>query len=79
MRLCWLPMRPVQKSERPHESEATRLSPESMEAFALPVLNAIQNPVIMLNADGYVVFANWEAEAFFGASARICRAMSSRR
>ncbi len=45
------------------------LSPESMEAFALPVLNAIQNPVIMLNADGYVVFANWEAEAFFGASA----------
>jgi two-component system nitrogen regulation sensor histidine kinase GlnL len=45
------------------------MPPEAMESLALPVLNAIQNPVIMLNADGYVVFANWEAEAFFGASA----------
>ncbi|MGO6908547.1 PAS domain-containing protein, partial [Rhizobium ruizarguesonis] len=31
--------------------------------------NAIQNPVIMVDESGFVVFANWEAEAFFGASA----------
>jgi two-component system, NtrC family, nitrogen regulation sensor histidine kinase GlnL len=42
---------------------------EGMESMALSVLNAIQNPVIMLNGDGYIVFANWEAEAFFGVSA----------
>jgi two-component system, NtrC family, nitrogen regulation sensor histidine kinase GlnL len=41
---------------------------EGLESVALSVLNAIQNPVIMLDADGYVIFANWEAEAFFGAS-----------
>ncbi|SIQ10359.1 PAS/PAC sensor signal transduction histidine kinase [Rhizobium sp. RU20A] len=41
------------------------------DASALPlaVLNAIQNPVIMVNETGHVVFANWEAESFFGASA----------
>jgi two-component system nitrogen regulation sensor histidine kinase GlnL len=36
---------------------------------AMAVLNAIQNPVIMVDESGFVVFANWEAEAFFGASA----------
>jgi len=36
---------------------------------ATAVLNAIQNPVIMVDESGFVVFANWEAEAFFGASA----------
>jgi two-component system nitrogen regulation sensor histidine kinase GlnL len=37
--------------------------------MAMSVLNAIQNPVIMVNDDGYIIFANWEAESFFGASA----------
>ena len=36
---------------------------------ALTVLNAIQNPVIMVNEAGFITFANWEAEDFFGASA----------
>ncbi len=36
---------------------------------AMAVLNAIQNPVVMVNEAGLMVFANWEAEAFFGASA----------
>ncbi|MFP3545914.1 nitrogen regulation protein NR(II) [Rhizobium sp. SIMBA_035] len=36
---------------------------------AMAVLNAIQNPVIMVDEAGLVAFANWEAEAFFGASA----------
>ncbi|EJZ21444.1 nitrogen regulation protein NR(II) [Rhizobium sp. Pop5] len=35
----------------------------------MAVLNAIQNPVVMVDESGFVVFANWEAEAFFGASA----------
>lgn len=38
-------------------------------AVAMAVLNAIQNPVIMVNDAGLIAFANWEAEAFFGASA----------
>jgi two-component system nitrogen regulation sensor histidine kinase GlnL len=33
------------------------------------VLNAIQHPVIMVDAEGVVCFANWEAESFFAASA----------
>ena len=37
--------------------------------LALAVLNAIQNPVILVDAEGFVAFANWEAESFFGASA----------
>nr|WP_314094051.1 nitrogen regulation protein NR(II) [uncultured Shinella sp.] len=37
--------------------------------LALAVLNAIQNPVILVDIEGHVAFANWEAEAFFGASA----------
>jgi two-component system nitrogen regulation sensor histidine kinase GlnL len=36
---------------------------------AMAVLNAIQNPVVMVGEGGLMVFANWEAEAFFGASA----------
>ena len=36
---------------------------------AQSVLNAIQNAVIMVDEDGYIAFANWEAESFFGASA----------
>ncbi|MBW8317869.1 MAG: nitrogen regulation protein NR(II) [Arenimonas sp.] len=37
--------------------------------IAMAVLNAIQHPVVMVDADGHIAFANWEAEAFFGASA----------
>lgn len=37
--------------------------------LAMAVLNAIQNPVIMVDGAGHIAFANWEAEAFFGASA----------
>ncbi|WP_113339517.1 two-component system sensor histidine kinase NtrB [Rhizobium cremeum] len=37
--------------------------------LAMAVLNAIQNPVVMVDAEGLIAFANWEAEAFFGASA----------
>ncbi|NUS70933.1 MAG: nitrogen regulation protein NR(II) [Ensifer adhaerens] len=37
--------------------------------LSMAVLNAIQNPVIMVDAKGLVAFANWEAESFFGASA----------
>ena len=33
------------------------------------VLNAIQHPVIMVDREDRVVFANWEAESFFAASA----------
>ena len=33
------------------------------------VLNAIQHPVIMVDGEGVVCFANWEAESFFAASA----------
>ncbi|ACE91005.1 two-component sensor histidine kinase nitrogen regulation protein [Rhizobium etli CIAT 652] len=36
---------------------------------AMAVLNAIQNPVVLVDESGFVAFANWEAEAFFGASA----------
>ncbi|CDZ40478.1 Nitrogen regulation protein NtrB [Neorhizobium galegae bv. officinalis] len=38
-------------------------------ALAMAVLNSVQNPVILVDAGGKVAFANWEAEAFFGASA----------
>lgn len=37
--------------------------------LAMAVLNAIQNPVVMVDPNGHIAFANWEAEAFFGASA----------
>jgi len=37
--------------------------------LAMAVLNAVQNPVILVDAAGFIAFANWEAEAFFGASA----------
>ena len=37
--------------------------------MAMAVLNAIQNPVVLVNETGNIAFANWEAESFFGASA----------
>lgn len=43
--------------------------PPSGETLALAVLNSVQNPVILVDPAGHVAFANWEAEAFFGASA----------
>ncbi|AYG59080.1 nitrogen regulation protein NR(II) [Rhizobium jaguaris] len=42
---------------------------DHMGSMAMAVLNAIQNPVVMVNEAGLIAFANWEAEAFFGASA----------
>ncbi len=39
------------------------------QALAMAVLNSVQNPVILVDSAGKVAFANWEAEAFFGASA----------
>ncbi|MDI7863241.1 nitrogen regulation protein NR(II) [Rhizobiaceae bacterium n13] len=50
------------KSDKPAESF-------SGDAMAMTVLNAIQNPVILVDEDGRIAFANWEAESFFGASA----------
>jgi two-component system nitrogen regulation sensor histidine kinase GlnL len=46
-----------------------RKTQNSMNELAMGVLNAIQNAVILVDEDGYIAFANWEAEAFFGASA----------
>ncbi|WP_412048853.1 two-component system sensor histidine kinase NtrB [Hoeflea sp. Naph1] len=43
--------------------------PASAGDIASMVLNTIQHPVIMVDAAGLVCFANWEAEAFFAASA----------
>ncbi|MBP1850039.1 two-component system sensor histidine kinase NtrB [Rhizobium halophytocola] len=37
--------------------------------LAMDVLNAIQNPVILIDGEGHIAFANWDAETFFGASA----------
>ena len=31
--------------------------------LAMAVLNAIQNPVVMVDANGHIAFANWEGEA----------------
>ncbi len=45
------------------------MDPTGSDASALAVLNAIRNPVIMVNTAGVIAFANWEAESFFGASA----------
>jgi two-component system nitrogen regulation sensor histidine kinase GlnL len=42
---------------------------DAANEMAMAVLNAIQNAVILVDEDGYIRFANWEAEAFFGASA----------
>ena len=44
-------------------------STNTRNALAMAVLNAIQNPVVMVNEAGLMTFANWEGEAFFGASA----------
>ncbi len=38
--------------------------------LAMVVMNAIRNPVIMVDDAGHIVFANGEAEVFFGASAQ---------
>jgi two-component system nitrogen regulation sensor histidine kinase GlnL len=50
--------------------ETVKKAKESMpNDLAASVLNAIQNAVILVDEDGYIAFANWEAESFFGASA----------
>ncbi len=48
---------------------ADKHSPADANPLAMAVLNAVQNPVILVDAEGFIAFANWEAEAFFGASA----------
>lgn len=45
------------------------MSPQATDKLAMAVLNSVQNPVIMVDQEGQIAFANWEAEAFFGASA----------
>jgi two-component system nitrogen regulation sensor histidine kinase GlnL len=50
-------------------TDGTPSSENAVNAVAMAVLNAIQNPVVMVDEGGFMVFANWEAEAFFGASA----------
>ncbi|MET3600019.1 nitrogen regulation protein NR(II) [Martelella mangrovi] len=42
---------------------------KAAEMVALEVLNAIQNPVVLIEKDGRISYTNWEAEVFFGASA----------
>ena len=50
-------------------TKSSMRNPARNDALALAVLNAVQNPVILVEASGNVAFANWEAEAFFGVSA----------
>jgi two-component system nitrogen regulation sensor histidine kinase GlnL len=50
-------------------TDGTASSESAVNAMAMAVLNAIQNPVVMVDEGGFIAFANWEAEAFFGASA----------
>jgi len=50
-------------------TDGTPTSENAGNAVAMSVLNAIQNPVVMVDEGGFIAFANWEAEAFFGASA----------
>ena len=42
---------------------------KSADGIAIEVLNAIQNPVVLVEESGHIAYANWEAEVFFGASA----------
>lgn len=52
-------------TEKPKIPEASAAA----NGLSMAVLNAIQNPVILVDENGLVAFANWEAESFFGASA----------
>ncbi len=52
-------------TEKPNVQEAA----SAANGLSMAVLNAIQNPVILVDQNGLVAFANWEAESFFGASA----------
>ncbi|RDL51954.1 Nitrogen regulation protein NR(II) [Ensifer sp. M14] len=52
-------------TDKPNTSEAATAA----NGLSMSVLNAIQNPVILVDQNGLVAFANWEAESFFGASA----------
>ena len=51
------------------KSDSASADQAAGNSMAMAVLNAIQNPVVMVDEAGLMVFANWEAEAFFGASA----------
>ncbi|MBB3312165.1 two-component system nitrogen regulation sensor histidine kinase GlnL [Rhizobium sp. BK196] len=50
-------------------TDGTASCENAVNTMAMAVLNAIQNPVVMVDEGGFIAFANWEAEAFFGASA----------
>ncbi|OCP00886.1 MULTISPECIES: nitrogen regulation protein NR(II) [unclassified Ensifer] len=50
-------------------TEKSSLPDAPANGLSMAVLNAIQNPVILVDVNGLVAFANWEAESFFGASA----------
>ncbi|WDZ78098.1 nitrogen regulation protein NR(II) [Ensifer adhaerens] len=50
-------------------TEKPSIPDAAANSLSMSVLNAIQNPVILVDANGLVAFANWEAESFFGASA----------
>jgi two-component system nitrogen regulation sensor histidine kinase GlnL len=50
-------------------TEKPSIPDAAANGLSMAVLNAIQNPVILVDANGLVAFANWEAESFFGASA----------
>lgn len=52
-------------TEKPNSPETSAAT----DGLSMAVLNAIQNPVILVDQNGLVAFANWEAESFFGASA----------
>lgn len=50
------------------EKHADPVTPFGADTATM-VLNAIQHPVIMVDGNSIVCFANWEAESFFAASA----------
>lgn len=56
-------------SDKPHQAGSPPVAAASAAGTASMVLNAIQHPVIMVDGEGKVCFANWEAESFFAASA----------
>lgn len=56
---------------------ADKHSPADANPLAMAVLNAVQNPVILVDAEGFIAFANWEAEAFSGPAPPISPATAS--
>ena len=59
----------AQAGKNSKSAQAAKMAEGQGGDLAMTVLNGIRNPVIMVDEAGHVIFANWEAEAFFGASA----------